>query len=136
MASKKKGLRCPECGGAMVLETRTDRVEYKGHSKPVRVRGYWCQRCPEAVFEGDALEKRERAFYELRSEVEGVLSPAQVAEIRLKLKLSQRKAGLLLGGGPRSFQKYESGEQQVSVPMMNLLRLLQRDPKRLRELEQ
>jgi len=37
-------------------------------------------------------------------------------------------------GGPRAFQKYESGKQQVSVPMANLLRLLKKDPRRLVEL--
>jgi len=48
--------------------------------------------------------------------------------------LSQRRAGEVLGGGPRAFQKYESGKQAVSVPMSNLLRLLARDPSRLREI--
>jgi HTH-type transcriptional regulator/antitoxin MqsA len=57
-----------------------------------------------------------------------------VASIRERLKLSQRRAGELLGGGPRAFQKYESGEQQVSVPMANLLRLLDKDPRRLADL--
>ena len=63
-----------------------------------------------------------------------MLGPREVAHIRSKLKLSQRRAGELLGGGPRAFQKYESGEQQVSVPMANLLRLLDKDPRRLTEL--
>jgi HTH-type transcriptional regulator/antitoxin MqsA len=71
---------------------------------------------------------------ELKAEVDEVLGPTQVAEVREKLGLSQRKAGELLGGGPRAFQKYESGKQAVSVPMSNLLRLLDRDPRRLREI--
>lgn len=48
--------------------------------------------------------------------------------------ISQRKAGELLGGGPRAFQKYESGAQAASAPMSNLLRLLANDPSRLREI--
>jgi hypothetical protein len=40
----------------------------------------------------------------------------------------------LLGGGLRSFQKYESGKVAVSVPMSNLLRLLSVDPARIEEL--
>lgn len=91
-------------------------------------------KCGEAVFEVDALERRERAFLELRAKVEGVLGPDRVATIRERLGLSQRRAGELLGGGPRAFQKYESGSQQVSVPMTNLLRLLDKDPRRLGEL--
>jgi HTH-type transcriptional regulator/antitoxin MqsA len=50
------------------------------------------------------------------------------------LGLSQRKASELLGGGPRAFQKYESGTQALSVAMSHLLRLLAKDPARLREL--
>lgn len=134
MAKRQKSIRCPECGGPAVFETRTDTVEYKGRTASVRIQGYWCQRCGEAVLDGAALGKRERAFFELKAKVEGVLSPRQVAHIRERLKLSQRRAGELLGGGPRAFQKYESGGQQVSVPMANLLRLLEREPRRLAEI--
>jgi HTH-type transcriptional regulator/antitoxin MqsA len=76
----------------------------------------------------------DRALVELKAESQGVLKPDAVRAIRLKLKLSQRKAGELLGGGPRAFQKYESGEVIVSRPMTQLLRLLMRDPSRLNEL--
>jgi HTH-type transcriptional regulator/antitoxin MqsA len=80
------------------------------------------------------LLKRERASLELRAQVEGVLGPKEVAAIRERLELSQRRAGEILGGGPRAFQKDESGEQKASAPMANLLRLLARDPRRLDEL--
>ncbi len=134
MAQTEKSVHCPECGGVMVLETRSDTVEYKGHAAQVRVKGHWCSKCTEAVLEGAALMKREAAFLALRAKVEGVLGPKEVAAIRERLKLSQRRAGEVLGGGPRAFQKYESGEQQVSTPMANLLRLLKKDPRRLGEL--
>jgi len=134
MAKRETIIRCPSCGGRAVLETRMDTIEYKGRKAQVRIRGHWCERCDEAVLEGDALQKREDAFLTLRAQVEGVLGPQEVAQIRSKLKLSQRRAGELLGGGARAFQKYESGEQQVSVPMTNLLRLLDKDPRRLAEL--
>lgn len=134
MAQTEKSVRCPECGSVTVLETRLDTVEYKGETATVRVKGHWCSKCTEAVLEGAALIKREQAFLALRAKVEGVLGPKDVAAIRARLKLSQRRAGEVLGGGPRAFQKYESGEQQVSVPMANLLRLLEKDPRRLVEL--
>ena len=134
MAKRSESIACPECGGRTAYERRTDTVEYKGHTAPVKVAGHWCKGCGEAVLEGDALAKRERAFLELRAKVEGVLSPSEVTSIRERLKLSQRRAGELLGGGPRAFQKYESGSQQVSVPMANLLRLLDKDPRRLSEI--
>ncbi len=64
--------------------------------------------------EGSTLQAAERAFVQLRAEVDGVLLPEQVAEVRGKLRISQREAGRLLGGGPRAFQKYESGKVPVS----------------------
>ena len=134
MPKRANSIQCPECGGRAVFATRTDTVEYKGQNAHVRISGHWCDSCGDAVLEGEALEKREQAFLDLRARVEGVLSPREVAAIRARLKLSQRQAGELLGGGPRAFQKYESGEQQVSAPMANLLRLLGREPRRLTEL--
>ena len=134
MTKRGDTIQCPECGAPAAHEIRKDAVEYKGRKVSVKVLGDWCDKCGEAVLEGEALEKRERAYLELRAKVEGVLSPHHVAVIRERLQLSQRRAGELLGGGPRAFQKYESGSQQVSVPMTNLLRLLAKDPKRLAEL--
>jgi HTH-type transcriptional regulator/antitoxin MqsA len=100
----------------------------------VGLHGWWCTACEEAIFDGEALAARERAFLELKAEVDEVLGPKDVARVRESLGLSQRAAGELLGGGPRAFQKYEAGKQAVSTPMSNLLRLLANDPARLDEL--
>ncbi|MEY4515387.1 MAG: hypothetical protein RLZZ450_7509 [Pseudomonadota bacterium] len=127
---------CPACGAAMRFETRPDHVEYKGQRKEFESTGWWCSACDEAIFEGPALQVAERAFVELRAEVEDVLLPEQVTNIREKLNISQREAGKLLGGGVRAFQKYESGAVPVSAPMKNLLLLLGNEPKRLQELLQ
>ncbi|MEY4546112.1 MAG: hypothetical protein RL685_2307 [Pseudomonadota bacterium] len=125
---------CPECGSPMVYETRPDTIEYGGEERVLPMLAWWCTECDEAIFEGQPLADRERAFLELKAEVDEVLSPSQVAAVRTKLGLSQRKAGELLGGGPRSFYKYESGKQAVSVPMSHLLTLLDHDVSRLQEL--
>jgi HTH-type transcriptional regulator/antitoxin MqsA len=54
--------------------------------------------------------------------------------IHLRLKLSRQEVGEILGGGPRTFQKHQSREVLTSKPMVELLRLLDRDPRRLKEL--
>jgi HTH-type transcriptional regulator / antitoxin MqsA len=136
MPTSTPAMRCPECDGKMVHRVGLDTVTYKAHSQSIELPGFWCKHCGEAVLEGEALARKEMAYFELRARVEQVLGPREVATIREQLKLSQRRAGQLLGGGPRAFQKYESGEQAVSVPMTNLLRLLAKDPRRLRELEE
>ncbi|MEZ4264664.1 MAG: type II toxin-antitoxin system MqsA family antitoxin [Polyangiaceae bacterium] len=125
---------CPACGGVMRYERRDDVLEYKGSARTLKTLGWWCGKCGEAILTGDALVAHDKAFQELKAEVDGVLGPAEVAQIRTALGLSQRRASELLGGGPRAFQKYESGTQALSVAMSHLLRLLANDPSRLREL--
>jgi HTH-type transcriptional regulator/antitoxin MqsA len=118
----------------MQYERRADILVYKGQERSCRTLAWWCTQCGEAIFAGKPLLARDRAFQQLKADVDQVLGPDEVAQVREKLRLSQRRAGEVLGGGPRAFQKYESGKQAVSVPMSNLLRLLARDPSRLREI--
>lgn len=115
--SKKKTQPCSECGAEMRYEKQTDEVNYLGHKRAIETLGWWCTKCGEAILEGPALQVREKTFLEVKAEVDGVLGPDEVATARVLLGLGQRKAGEILGGGPRAFQKYEAGKQAVSVPM-------------------
>ena len=135
-SSKKRATHaCPDCGHAMTYETRDDHVEYRGERRTFKTTAWWCSKCQESIQDGSALKAAERAFVELRAEVDAILLPEQVTEVREQLGISQREAGRLLGGGPRAFQKYESGKVPVSEPMKNLLILLRNDPGRLAELK-
>lgn len=133
-STPKKSQACPECGGKMTYRTKTEELEYKGHTTKISTKGWWCASCGEGILDAEALKASERAFLDLKAEVDGLLSPSEVAAIRKRLRLSQRRAGELLGGGPRAFQKYESGQVMVSAAMSNLLRLLDNDPRRVKEL--
>lgn len=132
--TKTQTQSCPACGGVMRYETRPDVLTYKGHEKTVDTLAWWCTKCDEAILTGEPLVAQEKAYLELKAEVDEVLSPAEVKAAREKLGLSQRRASEILGGGPRSFQKYEAGTQAVSTPMSHLLRLLSNDVSRLKEL--
>lgn len=134
-AKRKVVHACPECGRAMTYEAREDHVEYRGQRRAFKTTAWWCPECHESIQDGSALKIAERAFVELRAEVDAILLPEQVARVRERLGISQREAGRLLGGGPRAFQKYEAGKVPVSEPMKNLLILLGNDPSRLAELE-
>jgi len=132
--ARPKTQPCPECGGNMRYARCDDTLAYKGQERVQKTLAWWCTNCGEAIFAGKALLARDRAFQQLKADVDHVLGPDQIATVRARLRLSQRRAGELLGGGPRAFQKYESGKQAVSVPMSNLLRLLAHDPARLGEI--
>ena len=125
---------CHECGGVMRRDVRPDTIEYRGRTVTVDQPGWYCDACGEAVLTDEDARATERAFHDLKAEVEGVLRPAEVRGVRKRLGLSQRAASELLGGGPRAFQKYEAGTVIISRAMSNLLRLLANDPSRLREL--
>ena len=81
-----------------------------------------------------AMTNEDRAAYEkaiLRAKRAGLdlPSPNMIKFIRKKaLRLTQREMAKLVGGGERSFQKYESGYSLPSRAVSNLLRLLHHDP--------
>ena len=128
--------RCTACGSeSLKRETRDRRMEYRGHVSTYDQPGLWCQACGEGFFDDADMDVRDRALATLKAEVEGVLKPAEVARIRTRLKLSQRTAGKVLGGGVNAFQKYESGDATVSDAMANLLRILDKHPAMLKELK-
>ena len=72
---------------------------------------------------------------DLKARADDVLTAREVARIRKRLRLSQRAAGEILGGGYRAFQKYEARGIAVSKPMSSLLRLVERHPKALKDLK-
>jgi HTH-type transcriptional regulator/antitoxin MqsA len=119
----------------LVRDVRPHTVEYRGRKRVVSLSGWWPEgKEGEGIVEGRDMDAADKALRELKAEAEGLLTPVEVRQIRLRLRLSQRRASELLGGGPRAFQKYESGDVLVSRAMTQLLRLLDRDPKRLQEL--
>jgi HTH-type transcriptional regulator/antitoxin MqsA len=124
----------PETGAVLKRSIRRRKLEYKGVERAFDLPGWWPADDGDGILEPGDLKIVDEAFSELRAEAAERLKADEVRRIRTRLKLSQRRAGEILGGGPRAFQKYESGEVVVSRPMANLLLLLDRDPSRLKEL--
>lgn len=126
---------CHDCGKELQREIRPLEISYKGETLIVDQPGLYCSGCGEGLLDGKDLATTRIARAGLKARVEGLLSPDEVRRIRTKLRLSQRKAGEILGGGSRAFHKYESGLVTVSQAMSNLLRLLDQDPKLLLRLK-
>jgi YgiT-type zinc finger domain-containing protein len=57
-------------GGEMRYEERDDTLEYKGHTRTIKTLDWWCRRCGEGVLTGEPLVASERAFLELKAEVD------------------------------------------------------------------
>ena len=124
---------CPNCGSGMARDTRPHLIEYKGLSVEIDQPGWYCS-CGEMLMSEADVAATDGAYLYLRAKAEGLLTAGDVARIRRKLRLSQRRAGEILGGGPRAFQKYETRTVAISKPMSNLLRVLEQHPEMLEEL--
>lgn len=74
------------------------------------------------------MKVSDRALHRLKAQAEGLLLPEEVRRMRRTLGLSQRETGLVIGGGPNAFQKYESGEILVSHAISSALRVLEAHP--------
>lgn len=129
-------MACPICGESQVHDTRPMELNYKGLSKTVDMPGLYCTSCGEGVLSGKDTKESERALAELKARYANVYTPDEIKEIRKSLHLNQLEAGKVLGGGERSFQRYEAGSITVSKPMHNLLKLIKQHPDLIKELRE
>ncbi|MGV7031130.1 type II toxin-antitoxin system MqsA family antitoxin [Methylobacterium symbioticum] len=125
---------CPLSGQPMRRDVRPFTITYKGRGRTFDMPGWYSDAGDESVFTRADLKVSDRHLATLKAEVENLAGPDEVARLRRRLRLSQAEAGRLLGGGPRAFQKYESGEVVASRGMTNLLRLLARHPEEMAQI--
>ena len=124
----------PESAKVLKRDVRKGIVRYKGIERVIDQPGWYPEDDDFGILSGSDFDAGDRALQEIKAEIASLPSAADIRRIRTRLRLSQRRASELLGGGPRAFQKYESGEVVVSRPMANLLLLLDRDPSLIKHL--
>ena len=87
--------------------------------------------CDEAVMNSRDMKVSDRELHILKAKAANLLAWVEVRRVRKRLGLTQREAGLILGGGPNAFQKYEAAERVPSEAISNLLRALEAYPSAL-----
>ena len=122
---------CPVTGQPMVRDVRPMELSFKGFTTTLEMPGWYCDASGESLHTGDDMKVSDRELRKLKARADDLLSADDIRRIRLVLKLSQREAGTLIGGGPNAFQKYESGDILPSRAISNFLRLLERHPEEL-----
>ena len=128
-------LNCENRKGMSRFESEAFTIEHAGMSTTVTgLSGWRCKSCSEVEFDADSarryasagdalvLRDRERQSKEIR-------------RIRRKLGLSQSAAARLTGGGHNAFSRYERGEVAPLPAVINLLRLLDKHPELLKDLD-
>ncbi len=128
----------PETGATLVRGVRKVVLNYRGQSETIDLPGWYPENdltADHGVHDAKDMQISDRAINRMRARLAGVMVAEEVREARRKLGLSQREAGLLIGGGPKGFQKYESGEVILSKIGDTALRLLSNEPSRISELK-
>jgi len=110
--------------------------EFEGSTLTIPdVEGWLCGSCGELEF---ADEEAAQGFFEQVSSLQQLERNRQAAElraIRKRLKLTQRQAAELFGGGANSFSDYERGTTRPARSTVLLLKLLDQHPELLQELQ-
>jgi len=129
-------MKCPVCGAArLIRDTRDIEYTYKGETTLIHaVSGGFCPACAESVLdasESDRVMKEMRAF--CKQVNAAMVDPQFIAEVRRKLKLDQREAAEIFGGGINAFSRYENGKTKPPLALVKLLKVLDRHPDLLSE---
>jgi HTH-type transcriptional regulator / antitoxin MqsA len=127
----KLGDICPICeAGNLTNKEIVATFDYKGESVEIPNYLIWeCSECKEKIVDPKTSKSAGRLIRDFYRHVDGLLIASEIRRIRkFKLELTQDEASELLGGGTKSFAKYENCEVMQSVALDNLLRLLDAAP--------
>jgi HTH-type transcriptional regulator/antitoxin MqsA len=108
-------------------------IEVDGATLTYGQPGWWASIDDAADTEGQLADEdnviRAAARREARAKAKhSVLSPLVIRAIREACGLSQQDAARVFGGGPKAFERYESGEVAPSSSLTRLLLLAARRP--------
>ncbi len=131
-------MKCPVCGAATFIHDRRD-IEYIYKGEPTllsSIEGDYCNSCGESVHNEAETERMGVLMKAFQRQVNGSLvDPNFVANVRRKLKLDQREAAAIFGGGVNAFSRYETGKTKPPLALIKLLKLLNHHPELLEEIK-
>lgn len=134
----KNGDVCPICEtGHLSDKEILAQFEYKGTTLDIPNYLVWeCSECKERFVDRKTSKASGRLIRDFYRQVDGLLVASEIRRIRkFRLELSQDAASDLLGGGAKSFARYENSEVIQSVALDNLLRVLDAAPHMLKVIE-
>lgn len=114
---------CLLCGeGAITPMVDQNSVEFHGIKGEVDNHYVLCDTCGADYAGPEQLRQNKRTMVAFKKNVMGLLSGAQVRQIREQLGLTQKDAADIFGGGPVAFSKYENDDVIQAESMDKLLR--------------
>lgn len=119
---------CPVTGAAMHRDVRPMTLAYRRETLTFDMPGWYCDASEESIHTSADMKVSDRMLNLLKAKAERLLGPDEIRRIRKKLHLTQTQAGEIIGGGPRAFQKYETGDLLPSKAISSALVLLDHSP--------
>jgi len=129
-------MQCPCCGAAkLVHDTRDVPYTYKGETTILpAITGDFCPACGEAILDQENGDRYSELIGAFQKEVNSsFVDPDYIVAVRKKLRLDQKEAGEIFGGGVNAFSRYENGKTKPPLSLVKLLKLLERHPDLLPE---
>ena len=129
-------MKCSVCGAAkLVRDTRDLPYTYKGETTIIpAVTGDFCPACAESILDAAESDRVMKEMREFSKQVNAaIVDPQFIASVRKKLKLDQREAAEIFGGGANAFSRYENGKTRPPLALVKLLKVLDRHPDLLNE---
>lgn len=118
----------PETGEELERDIRPMLISYKDLKETVDMPGWYPKDSNNGIYSKEDRKVYGKALRRLKARYEKLLLPEEIKHVRKQLQLSQEEAGERIGGGPRAFQKYESGDVLPSRAISNLLTILAKEP--------
>jgi len=107
---------------------------YKKKEFVINQPAQWCDACDEGIIDAEDNRKVDALIQAEKSRIDGLLTPDEIKQVRKKLKLTQKNAAELFGGGINAFNRYEKGRLPVPRSLSQLLMILRNHPNQLKEL--
>jgi HTH-type transcriptional regulator / antitoxin MqsA len=126
-------MRCPSCGHPeMVTKICDEILSYGGKSVILhKMKGDFCPECGEGVWDADSY----RRYTEEQAKLLDNLG-SEIRKIRKKLNMTQMQIAEVIGVGKMAFSRYERGQSRPAPSLIKLLRLMERHPELLTEIQE
>lgn len=130
-------MKCPACGDSRITSTVKDEtLEYGNQSLTLHnMHGEFCTACGEGIWDAESYRRYTEAQGALLRGVKGDVC-SDIRRIRKNLKLTQAELAEAFGVGKVAFSRYERGETRPPPPVVKLLRLIERHPELLAEIQE
>ncbi len=127
--------QCPLCGEfAQEHKIKPMNYVYKNKQFTIEQPALWCDACGEGIIDANDNKTAMPFILAHKAKIDGLLTPEEIKQVRKKLKLTQKQAAFIFGGGVNAFNRYEKGKLLIPRPLSLLLVVLRNHPSQLKEI--